>query len=300
MRNYTFMAMFIAGALLAACSNDDNEQMDETPVKAEFTATINSLQSRAAGTSWEGTDAIGVTASTIGYANMKYTPTAAGTDQPFTTATPYYFVGTDDATFTAYYPFGGTENTPVGVITKTITADMQTETGQKSIDFLYASATGNRENANIELNFDHKMSNLKLVFKEGYDVTLGKLSYTLSGLKMEGSFNTTNGAIEASGTATDLTISDVEKTNSGDMVSSLILFPQEAQSATLSVTLNGETFTAEMTFPTTASKTGMVSGTTYTYNVTITKSALVISKATINPWTDYKWTGGEGDIDANL
>ena len=106
------MAIAICGGLplLTACSSDEPSGTDNDPVAARITANIAST-SRAIGTTWQTGDKIGIT--TTGnlkqYTNIEYT-TAEGNG--IFTGTPIYFQdAASEVTFTAYYPFAGTEGT---------------------------------------------------------------------------------------------------------------------------------------------------------------------------------------------
>ena len=142
----------------------------------------------------------------------------------------------------------------------------------------------------VDFSFSHRMSRLVLNFIAGSDVDLADLSeYTLSGLSMTGSFDTATGDAKATDTASDLKMDATGITSS-----SLILFPQAVTEATLKVVLGGQNYTATLTFPKANAVQGLESGYSYTYNVTIKKDGLIVSKADINEWGE----GGEFSINA--
>ncbi|WP_455668867.1 fimbrillin family protein [Phocaeicola sp.] len=314
------LALTVLALALTACNNNDetDNKVNGEPVEARFFGEINGATHRAAGTAWATGDAIGITETSgnTTYTNIKYTY-AGGSNALFTAATTantIYYQNDNEATFTAYYPFGGTEKTTPADITKTLTADMQDATNksvdskftpQSQIDFLYGTGKGQRttNDGKVEFKFEHKMSKLVLNFIEGNEVSLNDLSqYTLDGLEMAGTFNPKDGTAAASGTATTktLTIKKEEGSFSGN-VSSLILFPQTATSATLTVTVNSKTYTATLPLPTKtatgATGNGLESGKSYTYNVTVGSKEMTVSKADISDWTDGI-TGGNGNVDA--
>ncbi len=313
------LALAVLALALTACNNNDetDNKVNGEPVEARFFGEINGATHRAAGTAWTTDDAIGITETSGNtYTNIKYTY-AGGSNALFTAATSantIYYQNDNEATFTAYYPFGGTEKEIPAGVTTTLTAQMQDATNksvdskftpQSQIDFLYGTGTGQRttNDGKVEFKFEHKMSKLVLNFIAGNEVSLNDLSqYELKGLEMAGTFNPNDGTAAASETETSKTLT-IQKTGGSfsDNVSSLILFPQTATSATLTVTVNGNTYAATLSLPaktaTGATGNGLESGKSYTYNVTVGSKEMIISKADISDWTDGI-TGGNGNVDA--
>lgn len=110
--------------LIARCDKDNN-----VSVPATFTASIDDMQTRAAGTFWAKGDAIGISGKTgeRTYTNICYL-TSAG-DGSFTVSPAadegdnnIYFESDSPVDFTAYYPFTGTQGKPAATIEKEITA----------------------------------------------------------------------------------------------------------------------------------------------------------------------------------
>lgn len=306
---------------LVACNNDetDNNVVNE-PIAARFYGEISEATTRAAGTTWTEDDAIGVTGTSgsTTYTNIKYKYVAQS--DPFavvTSGNEIYYQDGREVEFKAYYPFSGTEESIPSTVTKTITAKDQDATNksvdgkftpQSQIDFLYGTGTGNRttDEGKVEFAFKHQMSKLILVFIAGNEVDLkGLTQYKLEGLEMSGSFDPTTGTAEATtpSATTTLTIAIGGGSFTIDgkkQASSLILFPQTASTATLTVTVGGKTYKATLNLP---EKTagggdkGMVSGKKYTYNVTVGTQEIIVSKAIIEDWTEGI-TGTDGEVDA--
>lgn len=306
---------------LVACNNDetDNNVVNE-PIAARFYGEISEATTRAAGTTWTVDDAIGVTGTSgsTTYTNIKYkyvTPS-----DPFAVVTPgneIYYQDGREVQFKAYYPFSGTEKSAPSTVTMTIAATDQDATNkgvdgkftpQSQIDFLYGTGKGTRttDEGKVEFSFKHQMSKLILVFIAGNEVDLkGLTQYKLDGLEMSGSFDPTTGTAEATtpSATTTLTI----KRGGGSFTidgkkqaSSLILFPQTASTATLTVTVDGKAYKATLNLPEKTaggSDKGMVSGKKYTYNVTVGTQEIIVSKAIIEDWTEGI-TGTDGDVDA--
>lgn len=306
---------------LVACSNDetDNRVVNE-PTAARFYGEISEAATRAAGTTWTADDAIGVTGTSgsTTYTNIKYEYVANG--QPFNVATSgneIYYQSSAQVTFSAYYPFSGTENSAPSTVTKTIATTDQDATNksvdskftpQSQIDYLYGTGTGERgtNDGKVTFSFKHMMSKLVLVFIAGNEISLDDLTqYKLDGLEMDGSFNPINGTAAANTTSTTQTLT-IEKTSvpftaeNGNQVSSLILYPQTADVATLTVTVGGKEFTATLPLPAKtehSADNGLASGKKYTYNVTVGTQAVTVSQADIDDWTEGV-TGGFGDVEA--
>lgn len=306
---------------LVACNNDetDNNVVNE-PIAARFYGEISEATTRAAGTTWTVDDAIGVTGTSgsTTYTNIKYKYVAQ--NDPFAVVTPgneIYYQDGSEVQFKAYYPFSGTEESTPSTVTKTITATDQDATNksvdgkftpQSQIDFLYGTGKGTRttDEGKVEFSFKHQMSKLILVFIAGNEVDLkGLTQYKLDGLEMSGSFDPTTGTAEATtpSASTTLTIAIDGGSFTIDgkkQASSLILFPQTASTATLTVTVGGKAYKATLNLPEKTaggSDKGMVSGKKYTYNVTVGTQEMTISKAIIEDWTEGI-TGTDGDVDA--
>ena len=294
--NYLFLAA--AALMLAACNNDENE-MTTGPVAARITAGIDALQTRTYDATWENGDAIGITTITDAsttktqYDNIEYTTTGDGR---FTSTTPIYFQDMEAVTFSAYYPFSGTSGTAAGTISKTITAYDQSAGSQKNIDYMFATgATASKTNPDVKFTndgstdarFKHKMAKLTFNFKAGDDIDLtGMSDFTVSGLKMDGTFNTATGEATATATATaqDLTITETP-VDANTHTRSLIVFPQDKpDNFRLTITVDGETYAANFTLPNSA--TTIDASKEYTFNVTVNKTAISVSSATIKPWDD--------------
>ncbi|MDM8307547.1 fimbrillin family protein [Phocaeicola salanitronis] len=280
-RLFAFAALGIA---LTACTND-NEMTDNGPVAAVINAEISdAVATRASGTTWADKDEIGVSESRFGYTNVPYRWESG----KFTPAgTIIFFQDDNPTTFSAYYPYDADGGT------LTATTDATAQQNQPAIDFLYATgATASTHNPEVnftddtdaggtDCSFHHCMSQITLTFKEGSGVdfsTIQPTGYTLSGLMLTGSFDTTTGTAETDD-ATAAQDLDMTLTN-GALTSSVILFPQTKASIGLSVYYNSQPYTATLTIPDGALK----AGNNYTYTVTVRNKDLTVSSATISDW----------------
>ena len=156
-----FVALVTAAAILAGgCEKESDNTVDNTPVAARITSTIDDMATRAVNTAWTAGDAIGVSGKSgeKPYVNVKYVTTAGS--GAFTVVNnpgednAIYFQNKDDVTFTAYYPYDGENGTAPGtngIISKSITAAEQTADGQAKFDYLFATATASSANPGREV-----------------------------------------------------------------------------------------------------------------------------------------------------
>ena len=291
-----FFALAALALSLAACNND-NENLNDGPVAAVINAEISdAVSTRASGTLWAERDEIGISESRFGYTNVPYR-WESGKFTP--TGTIIFFQDDDPTTFSAYYPYDADGGT------LTATTDAKVQQNQPAIDFLYATgATASTHNPEVnftdntatggkDCSFHHCMSQITLTFEAGSGVDFNAIkptSYTLSGLMLTGSFDTTTGTAEMDD-ATAAQDLDMTLTN-GALTSSVILFPQTKASIGLSVYYNSQPYTATLTIPDGALK----AGNNYTYTVTVRNKDLSISSATISDWNPVNG----GNVNADL
>ena len=292
-RLFAFAALGIA---LTACTND-NEVTDNDPVAAVINAEISdAVSTRASGTAWAERDEIGISENRFGYTNVPY---RLENGKFIPAGTIIFFQDDDPTTFSAYYPYDADGGT------LTATTDATAQQNQPAIDFLYATgATASTHNPEVnftddtaaggtDCSFHHCMSQITLTFEAGSGVdftTIKPTGYTLSGLMLTGSFDTTTGTAETDD-ATAAQDLDMTLTN-GALTASVILFPQTKASIGLSVYYNSQPYTATLTIPDGALK----AGNNYTYTVTVRNKDLSISSATISDWNPVNG----GNVNADL
>lgn len=290
LRNYSLLAGAMLTLALTSCGNDGIEtQVYDGPVAAQVTAGINSVLTRAMNDSWDSGDAIGISCSSTNtnYANMKYVTTDGNGN--FThddgVESGIFFQGTENVTFSAYYPFSGTEGSSVETISNVTT---ENQANQKSFDYLYAdNATTSYASPTINFTgasvFKHKMSRLILKITtsdaDGFsaaDVLSG--TYSISGIKHSGTFNTTDGTAAATGDVTDDWAITAEAQNANnERTYSMIFYPQEQPTLTFKAVIGEQTYT-------TAIEPTLAASTSNTYTITVRKTGLVVSSSTIEGW----------------
>lgn len=282
---------FAALALTLAACNNDNENLNDGPVAAKFTADIyESVSTRVNqdGTDWTDGDCIGITGA--GFINIPYVRESG---QFVPEDKTIYFNDTETKTFNAYYPY----QSDGGTVTVSTAADKQ-GTG---IDFLFASgATGNTHNPTVSFTGDHAfhhcMSLIKFTFKAGDGLSFNETEpagYTLEGLKHEGTFDTATGTTAV----TAASESPITMQLGGATTSQVIILPQEVTSSlNLKVSYNGQSYNAQLKLPATPTANFYTAGYAYTYIVTLNNKDIEVSDPTINPWE----SGDSNDASAEL
>ena len=292
-RFFTLAALALA---LVACNND-NENLNGDPVAAQFTANI-APATRASGTTWTAGDRIGITdiGNDSHYGNV---PSILKNGKFEAEGKVIYIEDAKTHTFRAYYPY----NAAGGILAATTAATAQQN--QPAIDFLFASgATGDKNNPVVSFtdktakggednSFHHRMSQITLTFEagDGMDFSVVKPElYTLDGLILTGTFNTTDGIATADNGAQtgELAMNLAD----GNLTSSIILFPQTVASLPLVVNYKGQEYHATLTMPDGA----LLAGNNYTYTVKVRNKVLEVSEATITKWNDIDG----GDVGADL
>lgn len=303
-RNYSLLAGAMLTLAFASCSNDGIENVPlEKPVAAQVTAAIDGVVTRAADASWGSGDAIGISCSSTytNYTNMKYV-TING-DGNFIheggAASGIFFQGTEDVTFSAYYPFTGTEGSVPGS-EGVITGSTTTQTNQKNFDYLYAgNVTANYQSHTISFTegnkFLHKMTRLILVIEtsaaagfNASDVTSG--TYSISGIKHNGTFNTKTGEATVTGETTDdWEITATATDNDNKRTYSMILYPHSSPALKFKATIGDQTYSADI-------KPALAASTSYTYTITVKKEGLTVSSCTIDGWGAGENGSGEAKL----
>ena len=280
---------------LAACNND-NENLNDGPVAAQFIADITpATRVNQDGTDWTDGDCIGITGA--GFINIPYVRESG---QFVPEDKTIYFNDTETKTFNAYYPY----QAEGGTVTVSTAADKQ----GTDIDFLFASgATGDTHNPEVSFtdktkdggpdnSFHHCMSLIKFTFKPGDGLIFNETEpagYTLYGLKLEGTFDTATGTTAVTA-ASD---SPITMQLNGATASQVIILPQEVtKPLELSVSYNGLSYNAQLKLPATPTDNFYTAGYAYTYNVTLKNKDIEVSEAQITPWE----SGDSNDASAEL
>lgn len=290
--------LFAAAAItLAACTNDDN-YIDE-PVAAEISATIGQSDvTRAHDTAWDEGDRIGITSSANMYVNIPYEYSATSGTGKFTGNTIFFKDKRKQESFTAYYPYKGSSGSAAGTITATTKADDQKD--KKNFDFLYAKAENlvAETSSEVKLMFAHKMSKITFTFVDGDGMEVGKiLTYTISGLKLAGSFDTATGECKATADAAESLTMSVSGLVSETATDPLIVFPQTlGGKVTMKIEDNdGQYYTCDLNFEGNEIK----SGNNYLFTIKVNKTGLNIKGMEIVNWTTVTVSDNQNPTNAD-
>jgi hypothetical protein len=287
-----------AAMMIAACSNEVNDEKDALQALT-IQADIAS-QTRVANNAFEKDDAIGihvVSTATNGLtagSNVQYT--AKDANGNFESTEPIYFKDQNAVNIYAYYPY-----------TESLTDNAISVARTDQTDYLYAKKENVAYNATKQqLTFDHVMAQFTLTVKAGTGVTsLDNLtSVTLKGLDSVGSFNTKTGALTSSTAAdyalaaTDFTATTAATTRDEATTSvtskyvTRLLFPTSGKTEIpVDVVFDGATYSATITVA-----GGLLAGKSYSYTLTITRTALTVDGASISQWGE----GGSGAEKAEI
>lgn len=289
---------FAALALTLAACNNDNENLNDGPVAAKFTADIyESVSTRVNqdGTDWTDGDRIGITGA--GFINIPYVRESG---QFVPEDKTIYFNDTETKTFNAYYPY----QSDGGTVSVSTAADKQ----GSGIDFLFASgATGDTHNPEVSFtdktaeggadnSFHHRMSLIKFTFKAGDGLSFNETepaSYTLEGLKHEGTFDTATGTTAVTAAAE----SPITMQLGGATTSQVIILPQGVTtSLDLKVSFNGLDYTTTLPNPSKPEANQFSAGYAYTYNITLNNKGITVEEPEITPWEP----GNSNDVSITL
>ena len=287
---------FAALALTLAACNNDNENLNDGPVAAQFIADITpATRVNSEGTDWTDGDRIGVTGA--GFTNVPYKREKG---KFVTDGTTIYFNDTETHTFNAYYPY----QSDGGTVTVNTAADKQ----GPGIDFLFASgAKGSTRSPEVSFtdktdkggednSFHHRMSLIKFTFKPGDGLIFNGMEpadYTLDGLKHEGTFDTATGTTAV----TEAAESPITMQLGGATTSQVIILPQEVNSSLeLKVSFNGLDYTTTLPNPSKPEANQFSAGYAYTYNITLSNKGITVEEPEITPWEP----GDSNDASAEL
>lgn len=311
-----YVMIAVLTTLLAACSNDDENVVNNGPVAAQISAGVNAV-TRAQDATWEA-DAIGVmvtgTTGSSGmqslYRNVKYKTTAETSGAANFTAEGsgiFFQDATETVTFAAYAPYqtSAAANALPGAdgVISGFTDVQNNRKTQKAFDFIYASgATASRTSSTIQFakkdashdySFTHKMTRLVIIVKTSaeHGFTAAQVTegiYALTGLNHTGRFNVTTGVAEATGTTTtdNWSLSEKSLKTAGETTQctfTSILYPQtlaKAKALTFTATIDGKTYTNN-----TDINPALAAGTSYEYTITVKKTGLTVSGCTITDWS---------------
>lgn len=211
MKKHIILAAMAAAALIAACTNSDEEALTQG-IPVNFTISSNGIVTRAVTTAtgdsyttqFKNNDKFGVYSDNL-LANMNNTE-CTYTSSGVTTGQSFFFKDqSTNVNFVAYYPYStmsgvGTITPSASEITYTINND-QSGNNIEANDFMIATANGNGTSPNINLQFNHQLALIEVNLE---DITASKV--TINGVQPTVKWTATN--TETSGEKVTVTMSD--------------------------------------------------------------------------------------------
>lgn len=283
MKKQLFLA-FGAAALLASCSNESDSPLVENIYDGylHVHGSINEVKTRATDTEFASGDKIGVSGGAFSNVPYSYNNSAFAADDDQIT------VGSDNVTFSAYYPW--VEDSKIS--NNEISFNLNEE---GNYDFLWAEANASQTNPVAQFSFNHKMSQLSFIIVDETtenDLKDLKGTITVKNVATTGKFNVSTGAVTADEANSSVQLTEVGTVTDADgATGSTLILPSYTQANTtaLKVTLaiNDKTFSGEIT-------PALAAGTKYSYKLTIADGSLE-QNLTISSAEISGWTGGEAE-----
>ena len=291
----TYKAMLCSLALmtmaLTGCQQERGLAPDQTVQDGAEVAQFSSgsITRVLNGTSWEGTEMIGisnVTKAEAATTNVAYKATAAGSTTNFADQGTKLLLPADKSqvTFAAYYPYASTisEGKASYIISK-----------GSDQPVLFATQSGTADNPKLPFTFKHKLAQVKIVLTAGEGLSLGDLASVLyRGGVTDVKMNVLTGELTTGTTKGDITLTkEAEGTYSSYVV------PQDVDNTFAFVmTLGGKSYTLTMD-KVNAAPTKLDSGFSYTFKAKLTKDGKVVNPddSTIGEIGDGG-TGEGGDV----
>ncbi len=272
----TYKAMLCSIALmtmaLTGCQQERGLAPDQTVQDGAEVAQFSSgsITRVVNGTSWEGSEMIGISNVTKAQAattNVAYKATSAGPTTNFTDRGTKLLLPGDNSEvkFAAYYPYVSSisENTASYIISK-----------GSDQPVLFATQSGTAANPKLPFTFKHKLAQVKIVLTTGEGLSLDDLSTVLfKGGVTDVKMNVLTGELTTGTTKGDITLTkEAEGTYSSYVV------PQAVVDNTFAfvMTLGGKTYTLSMDKVKKA-PTKLDSGFSYTFNAKLTKDGKVVN-----------------------
>lgn len=272
----TYKAMLCSIALmtmaLTGCQQERGLAPDQTVQDGAEVAQFSSgsITRVVNGTSWEGSEMIGisnVTKAEAATSNVAYKATSAGPTTNFTDQGTKLLLPGDNSEvkFAAYYPYVSSisENTVSYIISK-----------GSDQPVLFATQSGTAANPKLPFTFKHKLAQVKIVLTTGEGLSLDDLSTVLfKGGVTDVKMNVLTGELTTGTTKGDITLTkEAEGTYSSYVV------PQAVVDNTFAfvMTLGGKTYTLSMDKVKKA-PTKLDSGFSYTFNAKLTKDGKVVN-----------------------
>ncbi|MFI3267610.1 MAG: fimbrillin family protein [Rikenellaceae bacterium] len=295
MKKTIFAALALVA--LASCSKENSSTSTSTD---QVAATFSSAAiTRVANNEWESGDVIGVTMTKNGstdladgdYYNVSYTVNAAGvtgTFSPTPVTAPdvaeviYFPVDGSAVDFYAYCPYATLD------ANDDLAVDVSTQSFS-DIDIVAAKASAKTKAAPTVTftgteAFEHQLSKITITLVAGDGITsLAGVTTIIKGQYTTAKYNLYTSVISSRGDIADITA--VTATD-GSTAEAILIPTDEIDGSSIVFTLDGDSYiwdTSDIEFE---------QGSEHNYEITVTKTALIVTGATINDWNEGQ--GGTG------
>lgn len=287
----TLCSIALMTMALTGCQQERGLAPDQTAQDgakvAQFSA--GSITRVVNGTSWEGTEMIGisnVTKSEAATTNVAYKATTAGPATNFADQGTKLLLPGDNSEvkFAAYYPYAST-------ISKGAASYIISKGSDQPV--LFATQSGTAANPKLPFTFKHKLARVKIILTAQEGLSLDDLSTVLfKGGVTDVKMNVLTGELTTGTTKGDITL-----TKEAEGTYSSYIVPQAVDNTFAFVmTLGGKTYTLSMDKVNKA-PTKLDSGFSYTFKAKLTKDGKVVNPdgSTIGD-IDDGGTGDGGDV----
>ncbi|MFR9566851.1 MAG: fimbrillin family protein [Rikenellaceae bacterium] len=289
-------SILAALAILAMASCAKENSTSETPSTDPVAATFSSASiSRVADNAWETNDKIGIsmvqtTTTTLtggDYYNVPYTVSAAGTSGTFTPddTVIYFPVDGSEVDFYAYYPYAALDaddNLAVNVATQSFSR----------IDIVAAKAAAKTKRSPTvtfsgDEAFTHQLSKLTVTLVAGVGIDdLAGITTTIKGQYTTAKYNLYTSVISSEGDVADITAVSAAD---GSTAEAILIPTASVAGSTIVFTLDGDDYIWD------TSSIAFTQGSEHNYEITVTKTGLVVSGATISGWGDGASNSGTAE-----
>lgn len=283
MKMKSLLGIMLSLSILQSCQNDETNiiQNEVNNKGITFSSIIDDAQnSRAYDTSWEANDVIGVfmlanSDKNVLDTNIPYV-TSKGDGYFVSQNSPIYYPD-GPVDFIAYYPYSGAINDHTNYL-----IDLSNQTKQNAIDLMTAVNLTGRQLTSPQgnLQFKHLLAKLVLNLNSTSGSSLKGIKASISGLKVKGTANLSNGSITPSGEVTTFSLFINEEATQAEA----ILLPQDLSGKLkIKLELNGQSKEIETEISGSIEK-----GYKYIYNVNVNYQG---GEITTDPQAKYtRWT----------
>lgn len=284
----------LLGLGLYSCSSAEEEFIpEEQQVEIKLTSAILTPETRGANASEQSTQivsgqSVGVTIANASAAhdNVQWN---VGTNGALTsTSTSPIYYATTAATITAYHPYNAAWST---LTTQQFSVqEDQSADGYKNSDLLWTTKTQERTAGNVSLVFAHKLAkvNVNLTSSTFTDTELATATISIASVELNTGIDLSTGALSA---ATTSNVGEIVAAKNSATASAIVV-PQTVASGKVLIKVKLGSAVYGYTLP---SNVTFAAGTSYTYNMSLSKTELTLASSSITDWTAGTTTDVTGE-----